>query len=113
MLRLVLAAAIFISAHRVAAVEPYPGWYPQYWLDRQGGVELLWDPWPESEAIRALDDAELFDFPPTPDDGQGMIHRNGYVEIVTEDGEMGWIPATSRIALSCGRPGYRARPDGR
>jgi hypothetical protein len=112
MVRLALAVAILGAAARVVAVEPYPGWYPQYWLDRQGGVELLWDPWPDAEQIRALGDAELFDFPPMPDDGQGMIHRNGYVEIVTEDGEMGWIPATSRIALSCGRPGYRARPNG-
>jgi hypothetical protein len=107
MVRIACALLLATLVPTPAGGEPYPGWHPHYWAKRGEGVVVLWDPWPFAGEIRSLEYGEAFDFPPTNDDGEKLVYQNGYIQIVTQDGEVGWIPATSGITAACGRPPYR------
>ena len=97
-----IIAVLFAALPRsTAAGEPYAGWSPLYWARWSSGETVLWDPWPFAAEVRTLAEGETFDFPPTRDPADAFLDRNGYIEIVTRDGEMGWIPATAGVTLSC------------
>ena len=71
----------------------------------EGGVDLLWEAHEGSDVIAHLEMHEPLRFPPafSRHEGRWEPTRNGFLEVVTKNGEMGWV-SRRQVHVRCLMP---------